>query len=79
MTTEFDEMIDIRQVIYTMGINGKMRIAQQAHTLIDSESIKTFGDLRTFAESVGVSVSDDMPPSILLEEIVSVEQYAKFS
>ena len=73
------EKIDIRQVVYMVGINGRIGLAQQMMELIDGLDIKTMNQLRYVAERMGVDVSDDMPPSVILEEMVAIEQYAKYN
>ena len=72
------EKIDIRQVVYMVGINGKISLAQEMMELVDDMNIKTMNQLRYVAENMGVKVTDDMPPSVILEEMVAVEQYAKY-
>lgn len=72
------EKIDIRQVVYMVGINGKISLAQEMMELIDDMNIKTMNQLRYVAENMGVNVTDDMPPSVILEEMVAIEQYAKY-
>lgn len=70
--------MDIRQVIYTMAVNGKMRMAQEASLLLDSANVHTVEDLTTLAENMGVTVASDMSPYMIIEEMIAVEQYAKF-
>jgi hypothetical protein len=71
--------MDVRQIVYTMAVNGKMRMAQEASILLDSADVKSEKDLKVLAESMGVDVSDDMSPYMIIEEMVAKEQYAKFS
>lgn len=70
--------MDIRQIIYTMAVNGKMRMAQEASELIDGADIRSLEQLRALAEDMGVEVSTDMSPYMILEEMIAKEEYAKF-
>ena len=70
--------MDIRQIIYTMAVNGKMRMAQEASELIDGADIRTVDQLQTLAENMGVEVTDDMSPYMILEEMIAKEEYAKY-
>ncbi len=70
--------MDIRQIIYTMAVNGKMRMAQEASELIDGTDVRTVEQLQTLAENMGVEVTTDMSPYMILEEMIAKEEYAKF-
>lgn len=75
---QLNETINVRQVIYQMGMNGKAKIAAEALRLVDDETIVDYGDLFESAILMGADVDATMEPSTILEIMVATEQYAKF-
>lgn len=71
--------MDLRQIAYVLAIEGKVKLAQEVHQIIDEENLVDEHGLRVLAEGCGVNVSTDMTPMDLFQGIIAVDQYAKFN